>query len=97
MANDAEGVGVLQDYVPRIHPAGRGLGSLLVTAAQWVFGRPTLYGVIAGGDAGAAKAVGILNGEMDKVMAQIGCPALSQLGPDFLYAEADGMGRNLPG
>ena len=58
-------------------------------------GRPTLYGVIAGGDAGAAKAVHIVHDEIKKIMAQIGCPALDQLGPDYLFDEIM-IGRNAP-
>lgn len=58
-------------------------------------GRPTLYGVIAGGDAGATKSIEIVHDEIRKIMAQIGCPALDQLGPEFLFDEAV-MGRNTP-
>lgn len=58
-------------------------------------GRPTLYGVIAGGDAGAAKAVQIVQNEIKLIMTQIGCPALDDLGPDYLF-DANSMGRNAP-
>lgn len=70
----------------------------LASGAKFVFlGRPTLYGAIAGGDAGAARAVGIIRDEMNKVMAQIGCPILSELGPDALYRDTDEVGRNMRG
>jgi (S)-mandelate dehydrogenase len=49
------------------------------------FGRPTLYGAIAGGLPGVKKAVDIFRTEIDLVMGQIGCPSLDQLGPDFLW------------
>jgi len=56
--------------------------------AQFVFfGRPTLYGAVAGGQAGVNKAVDIFRGEIDLVMGQIGCPSLDQLGPDFLWRD----------
>ena len=56
--------------------------------AQFVFfGRPTLYGAVAGGIAGVKKAIDIFRGEIDLVMGQIGCPSLDQLGPDFLWRE----------
>ena len=56
--------------------------------AQFVFfGRPTLYGAVAGGGAGVKKAVDIFRTEIDLVMAQIGCPSLDQLGPDFLWRD----------
>lgn len=70
----------------------------LASGAKFVFlGRPTLYGAIAGGDAGAAKAVQIVGAEMNKVMAQIGCPSLDQLSSDFLYTDPNNDRRNLPG
>jgi L-lactate dehydrogenase (cytochrome)/(S)-mandelate dehydrogenase len=56
--------------------------------AQFVFfGRPTLYGAVAGGLPGVKKAVDIFHNEVDLVMGQIGCPNLSELGPDFLWSE----------
>src|SRR5438045_3027936 len=51
------------------------------------FGRPTLYGAVAGGLPGVKKAVDIFRHEIDLVMGQIGCPSLDQLGPDFLWTE----------
>jgi (S)-mandelate dehydrogenase len=56
--------------------------------ARFVFmGRPTLYGAAAGGIAGVKKAIEIFRNEVDLVMAQIGCPSLAELGPDFLWRE----------
>ncbi|MBV9587356.1 MAG: alpha-hydroxy-acid oxidizing protein [Alphaproteobacteria bacterium] len=49
------------------------------------FGRPTLYGAVAGGLPGVKKAIDIFRGEIDLVMGQIGCASLDQLGPDFLW------------
>lgn len=77
----------------------RGSDALIALAmgVKFVFlGRPTLYGAIAGGDAGAAMAVRFLRTEIETVMAQIGCPTLKELGPDFVYwgEEAE---RNLRG
>jgi (S)-mandelate dehydrogenase len=51
------------------------------------FGRPTLYGAVAGGVPGVEKAIGIFRNEIDLVMAQIGCPSLAELGPDFLWRD----------
>ena len=66
----------------------------LASGAKFVWlGRPTLYGCVAGGQAGAAKAVTILRDEADKVMAQIGCPRARDIGPEFLLWE-DEPGRN---
>lgn len=70
----------------------------LCMGAKFVFlGRPTLYGVVAGGDAGAAKAVQIVRQEIETNMKQLGCPSLDQLGPDFLHWDADEARRNLRG
>jgi L-lactate dehydrogenase (cytochrome)/(S)-mandelate dehydrogenase len=60
----------------------------LCLGAQFVFfGRPTLYGAVAGGLPGVKKAIDIFKTEIDLVMGQIGCPSLDQLGPDFLWQE----------
>ncbi|HEY1259024.1 MAG TPA: alpha-hydroxy acid oxidase [Stellaceae bacterium] len=60
----------------------------LCLGAKFVFmGRPTLYGAAAGGIPGVKKAIDIFRGEIDLVMAQIGCPTLAELGPDFLWTE----------
>ncbi|HLY45905.1 MAG TPA: alpha-hydroxy acid oxidase [Stellaceae bacterium] len=60
----------------------------LCLGADFVFfGRPTLYGAVAGGLPGVKKAVDIFRGEIDLVMGQIGCPSLAELGPDFLASE----------
>lgn len=70
----------------------------LCMGAKFVFmGRPTLYGVVAGGDAGAAKAVQIVRSEIETNMKQMGCPSLDQLGPDFLHWDADELQKNLRG
>ena len=54
--------------------------------AEFVFfGRPTLYGAVAGGLPGVKKAVDIFRNEIDLVMGQIGCQDIKQLGPDFLW------------
>jgi isopentenyl diphosphate isomerase/L-lactate dehydrogenase-like FMN-dependent dehydrogenase len=74
-------------------------GSDVLTAlclgAKFVFlGRPTLYGLVAGGEPGATKAIKILQREIDLTMAQMGCPALSDLGPDFVLWDQDELRRN---
>ena len=66
----------------------------LCLGAQFVtFGRPTLYGAVAGGLPGVKKAINIFKTEIDLVMGQIGCPSLDQLGPDFLWTEEPGRNR----
>ncbi|MCY4229730.1 MAG: alpha-hydroxy acid oxidase [Alphaproteobacteria bacterium] len=68
----------------------------LASGAKFVFlGRPTLYGAIVGGTAGATKVVTILREEIDKVMAQIGCPSLDHLSPYFLHWDPEETVRNM--
>jgi L-lactate dehydrogenase (cytochrome)/(S)-mandelate dehydrogenase len=57
--------------------------------ARYVFvGRATLYGCAAGGVAGAKRAIDILRDEVDRALAQIGCPSFDQLGPDWLLGNS---------
>jgi (S)-mandelate dehydrogenase len=56
--------------------------------ARFVFcGRATLYGAAAGGGAGVKRAIDILRDELDRALAQIGCPNFDQLGPDWLLGQ----------
>lgn len=54
-------------------------------ATSAIFGRPTLYGVAAGGQAGAARALDIVRKEVDMVMAQIGCARFEDLHAGYLW------------
>jgi isopentenyl diphosphate isomerase/L-lactate dehydrogenase-like FMN-dependent dehydrogenase len=66
----------------------------LCLGARFVFvGRATLYGVTVGGVAGARKALDILREEIDMTMALIGCPSVSELGPDFLFENQGRVGN----
>jgi L-lactate dehydrogenase (cytochrome)/(S)-mandelate dehydrogenase len=53
-------------------------------ARSALFGRPTLYGIAAGGQAGAARALAIIRTEVDTVLAQIGCRAFDDLDGAYL-------------
>ncbi|MFT5445131.1 MAG: (S)-mandelate dehydrogenase [Gammaproteobacteria bacterium] len=67
----------------------------LSLGAKFVFlGRGTLYGVVAGGEAGATRAINILSNEINQVMVQIGCPSLDALGPDFVEWDPEIRARN---
>ena len=76
----------------------RGLDALiaLCMGAKFVFvGRPTLYGVTAGGVAGAAKALQIFRREVDLSMAQIGVTKIADLGPHYLmWKDEEDLRRN---
>ena len=58
--------------------------ALALGAHAVLVGRATLYGVAAGGEAGAARAMSILHEEIDRVLALLGCPGVAQLSRDFL-------------
>ena len=53
-----------------------------------IFGRPTLYGVAAAGQQGAARALEIVRKEVDMVMAQIGCAFFDELHAGYLWPAA---------
>jgi FMN-dependent dehydrogenase len=58
--------------------------------ASCVFvGRPTLYAVAAAGEEGVRRAIEILRGKIDTTLGLIGCPDIAQLGPGFLFGNAD--------
>jgi isopentenyl diphosphate isomerase/L-lactate dehydrogenase-like FMN-dependent dehydrogenase len=48
-------------------------------------GRPLLYGISAGGEAGALHALNILKAEIDRVLALTGICSIDQLTPDLLW------------
>ena len=76
----------------------RGLDAIiaLCLGAKFVFvGRPTLYGVTAGGVQGAAKALQIFKREVDISMAQIGATRIADLGPQFMmWQDEEDLRRN---
>ena len=59
-------------------------------ARSAIFGRPTLYAVAAGGQAGVARALQIMRNEIDMVMAQIGCRRFEALDASYLWTGAPG-------
>ena len=60
-----------------------------------LFGRPTLYGAAAAGEAGIERTLQIVRNEIDMVMAQIGCRAFDDLHADHLWpAASDGSRRS---
>jgi (S)-mandelate dehydrogenase len=71
----------------------------LCLGAKFVFvGRATLYGVVAGGKAGALAALEIFRDEIDRTMAQMGAPDIKSLGPQFLmWSHPDDLKRNARG
>jgi (S)-mandelate dehydrogenase len=62
--------------------------ALSLGADAVMVGRAPLYGLVAGGQLGAQHAIRLLNGEIERVLGQIGCNRLKDLGPDFLSTKA---------
>jgi L-lactate dehydrogenase (cytochrome)/(S)-mandelate dehydrogenase len=66
---------------------GQGILAAHCLGAGFCFsGRAVLYGAIAGGRAGADRAIRILKDEVAQILAMIGCPSIAELGPGFLEA-----------
>jgi (S)-mandelate dehydrogenase len=58
--------------------------ALALGAHAVMLGRATLYGLAAGGEGGVERALSILVSETDRVLGQLGCTAVAQLGPEHL-------------
>jgi (S)-mandelate dehydrogenase len=66
--------------------------ALCLGAKAVLLGRAPLYGVAAGGEAGAARALQILGEETARVMSLIGCGAVGTLSPRYLSRAAAARG-----
>ncbi len=58
--------------------------ALALGANAVMVGRSTLYGVAAGGEAGAARALEIYRDEIHRVLALLGVNGVDELGPQYL-------------
>ncbi len=58
--------------------------ALALGAEAVLLGRATLYGLIAGGAPGAERALAIITTEIDRVLGQLGCNSVSELGPQHV-------------
>jgi (S)-mandelate dehydrogenase len=68
--------------------------AIALGARAVMVGAAPLYGLAAGGEAGARHAIDILAREIDRVMGQLGCNSLDELGPHLLVQNFSG--RNTP-
>jgi (S)-mandelate dehydrogenase len=55
--------------------------ALALGAQAVMLARATLYGLIAGGEAGVERALAILTTEIDRVLGQLGCNSIAELSP----------------
>ena len=58
--------------------------ALALGAEAVLLGRATLYGLIAGGAAGVDRALTILTSETERVLGQLGCNSVAELGPHLV-------------
>lgn len=49
-----------------------------------MIGRAPLYGLAASGEAGVRHALALLTSEIDRVLGQLGCQSLADVGPYLL-------------
>jgi len=62
--------------------------ALCLGADAVLLGRATLYGLAARGQAGADDVLRLLKEDIDRTLAQIGCPSVRDLSPDYLHLPA---------
>jgi (S)-mandelate dehydrogenase len=66
---------------------GTDVAKALAMGAQAVMiGRSTLYGIAAGGEEGARRAIALFRGEIDRVIALLGCNSVADLSTEHLHA-----------
>ena len=58
--------------------------ALALGAQAVMLGRATLYGLAANGEAGVEHALAILTTEIDRVLGQLGCNSVAELGPQHV-------------
>jgi L-lactate dehydrogenase (cytochrome) len=74
---------------------GTDIVKALALGANMVFlGRATLFGIAAGGEAGASRALDLLRGEVDRTMGQIGVNNLSEISRKHLVLDEAIFTRN---
>ncbi|HYL02721.1 MAG TPA: alpha-hydroxy acid oxidase [Steroidobacteraceae bacterium] len=61
--------------------------ALALGAEAVMLGRATLYGLGAAGEAGVERALDIVTAELDRVLGQLGCNSVAELGPRHVRRE----------
>ncbi len=62
------------------------LKAVALGADAVMLGRAPLYGLAAGGEAGASHALSLLRAEMERAMTLLGCHVLDELGPQLIHS-----------
>jgi isopentenyl diphosphate isomerase/L-lactate dehydrogenase-like FMN-dependent dehydrogenase len=68
--------------------------ALALGARMVLVGRATLYGTACGGQAGAARAIQILAGEMERTFGYVGARRVSEIGPHILAQHSPEAGQS---
>ncbi|PNH05553.1 Peroxisomal (S)-2-hydroxy-acid oxidase GLO5 [Tetrabaena socialis] len=68
------------------------LKALALGASAVLLGRPVLYGLACGGQAGVERVLGLLRSELELSMALAGCASLADVGPHLLLPAPGGCG-----
>jgi (S)-mandelate dehydrogenase len=58
--------------------------ALALGASAVMIGRPVLFGLAADGEAGVARVIDVLAGELDYTLAMSGCPSIADVGNDLI-------------
>jgi (S)-mandelate dehydrogenase len=67
--------------------------ALALGANAVLLGRASLYGLAAAGEAGVDHVLQLLKDEVDRTLAQIGCPSVSLLSPNYVMANGSAYDR----
>jgi L-lactate dehydrogenase (cytochrome) len=71
--------------------------ALALGARACLIGRPQLWGLAGGGEAGVAHVLEIYRREIDRVMGLCGLSRIAEIGPDLLFMRRDqSTSRNRP-
>lgn len=63
--------------------------AMALGAKAVLVGRPWMYGLAVGGEAGVANMLDILSAEIDRTLALIGAPSVAALNPGFIRGHGD--------
>lgn len=63
--------------------------ALCLGADMVCVGRPALYGLASKGEAGVDEVIELLKQDVDRTLAQLGCPSVNKLGMHYLYNDSN--------